>query len=195
MQRAYIGMGANIDSPTGAPEATLAAAAERLRCLGTLLCRSSLHSTEPVGFADQPRFVNAVVALETDLGARELLDRLLGIELEFGRDRSTGIRNGPRTLDLDLLLLGNKVLHQAGVEIPHPRLAERMFVLVPLNEIAPDLVVVTHGKTVKELLQTLQRGFPAETDAVLPLQSDVWRAGPCGDGGVRADARDADRNG
>lgn len=192
MQTAYIGMGANIDSPAGPPEATLAAAVDRLRSLGTMRCRSSLYSTEPVGFADQPRFVNAVVALETSLTARELLHRLLGIEREFGRDRSAGFANGPRTLDIDLLLLGNERVREPGVEIPHPRLAERAFVLVPLSEIAPDLVVVTQGRTVKELLHGLRRGLPTESDAVLPLQSDVWRAGACGDRGVRTDARDAD---
>jgi 2-amino-4-hydroxy-6-hydroxymethyldihydropteridine diphosphokinase len=194
MQIAYIGMGGNIESPAGPPEATLAAAAERLASLGRLICRSSLYSTEPVGFADQPRFVNAVVALETDLGALALLDHLLRIEREFGRDRSAGIQNGPRTLDLDLLLLGDEVTHVTGLEVPHPRLAERAFVLVPLNEIAPDVQVASRGKTVKELLHGLRRGSVTETDAVLPLQSDLWRAGPCGHDGVRAGEIDPHRN-
>jgi 2-amino-4-hydroxy-6-hydroxymethyldihydropteridine diphosphokinase len=194
MQIAYIGMGANIDSPAGTPEATLAAAVDRLASLGRVVCRSSLYSTEPVGFADQPRFVNAVVALETDLSALTLLEQLLCVEREFGRDRSAGIQNGPRTLDLDLLLLGDEVMQAAGLEIPHPRLAERAFVLVPLHETAPELKVATHGKTVKELLHGLRRGSATETDAVLPLQSDLWRAGPCGHDGVRAVETDAHRN-
>lgn len=192
MKTAYIAMGSNVDSPAGSPEATLAAAAERIRILGRLLCRSSLYSTEPVGFADQPRFVNAAVALETDLGPHELLACLLRIEREFGRDRSSGVRNGPRSLDLDLLLFGDLVVHEAELDIPHPRLAERAFVLVPLNEIAPDLVVVAQGKSVKELLHGLRRAFPPDSDAILRLQSDEWRAGPCRDYDVRAGAPDTD---
>src|ERR1700682_570500 len=113
MQTTYIGMGANIPSPIGLPEATLAAAANRLSSIGRVTCRSTLYSTKPVGFADQPRFVNAVVALETDLSPGALIGALLDIELEFGRDRSTGIQNGPRTLDLDILLFGALVLHAA----------------------------------------------------------------------------------
>src|SRR5580700_3904379 len=97
MQTAYIGMGSNLASAAGNPEATIVAAAERLAALGHLGGRSSLYSTEPVGFADQPRFLNAVVALETDLDARALLQALLRIEQEFGRDRWASQRNGPRT--------------------------------------------------------------------------------------------------
>jgi 2-amino-4-hydroxy-6-hydroxymethyldihydropteridine diphosphokinase len=99
-------MGGNLASWAGTPEATLAAAAVRLERLGRVVRRSSLYSTEPVGFAEQPRFVNAVVALETELEPRALLEGLLAIEQEFGRDRTAGIANGPRTLDLDILLLG-----------------------------------------------------------------------------------------
>jgi 2-amino-4-hydroxy-6-hydroxymethyldihydropteridine diphosphokinase len=190
MQIAYIGMGGNIASAAGPPEATLAAAVERLGALGRIAAASRLYSTEPVGYADQPRFVNAVVAIETDLSARQVLEALLCIERTFGRDRPGGIRNGPRTLDLDLLLLGDAVIHQDGLDLPHPRLAERAFVLTPLNEIAPDLVIVTLGKTVKELLQGLTSD--KTRDAVFPLQSDDWRAGLCGRDFVRADARDAD---
>ena len=192
MQIAYIGMGANLASIAGQPEATLCAAAQRMQQIGQLVCWSSLYSTEPVGFADQPRFVNAVVGLATGLDAHGLLDELLRIEREFGRDRSRGIANGPRTLDLDLLLLGDLVIHEPGLEIPHPRLAERAFVLVPLNEIASNLLVVTLRKTVKELLHGyLLRGVPTESDAVLPLENPQWRSGPCGHGELRADARDA----
>src|SRR5271170_2064728 len=107
MRTAYIGMGANLPSRAGPPAATLAAAAGRLESLGRVVNRSSLYSTEPVGVAGQPRFVNGVVALDTELEPRALLDGLLAIELEFGRDRSAGILNGPRTLDLDILLFGD----------------------------------------------------------------------------------------
>lgn len=197
MQMAYIGMGGNLAGPAGPPEATLAAAAERLEQLGRVACRSSLYSTEPVGYAAQPRFVNAVAALETCLSPRELLESLLSIEREFGRDRFTGIPNGPRTLDLDLLLLGDLVLHQWNLDLPHPRLAQREFVLAPLNEIAPALVVVTQGRTVQELLSGIRRGLSTKSDAVHPLQSDLWSRGSCVNHGVHpdagADARHADR--
>lgn len=192
METAYIGMGANIPSTAGPPEVTLAEALRRLASLGRLAGASSLYSTAPVGYADQPRFINAVAALETHLSARQVLESLLCIERAFGRDRSGGIPNGPRTLDLDLLLLGDQVIHEEGLEIPHPRLAERAFVLVPLNEIAPGLIIVTHGKSVKELLQALRSGLLHQSNAVLPLQSDVWRAGSCGGDGGRADAREPD---
>src|SRR6185437_8085077 len=119
MPTAYIGLGGNLPSTAGPPEATLAAAARRLGTIGRVTARSRLYSTEPVGFADQPRFINAVIALETALGPRELLDTLLEIEREFGRDRSAGIANGPRTLDLDLLLYGDEVVHEPGLEVPH----------------------------------------------------------------------------
>jgi 2-amino-4-hydroxy-6-hydroxymethyldihydropteridine diphosphokinase len=190
MEIAYIGFGANIPSTAGPPEMTLSEAAERMGSLGRVLRRSPLYSTEPVGYADQPRFVNAVVALETHLSARQVLEGLLCIERAFGRDRSSGIQNGPRTLDLDLLLLGDEVIHEEGLELPHPRLAERAFVLVPLNEIAPGLVVVTHGKSVKELLHDLRRGQSNQSNAILPLQCDEWRTGSRGSDGVRADACD-----
>jgi 2-amino-4-hydroxy-6-hydroxymethyldihydropteridine diphosphokinase len=193
MQVAYIGMGGNIPSAAGPPEATLAAAVERLGSLGRIVAASSLYSTEPVGFADQPRFVNAVIAIETRLGARQVLESLLCIERAFGRDRSAGIQNGPRTLDLDLLLLGDEVVHEAGLDLPHPRLAERAFVLVPLNEIAPELVIGTLGKTVKELLQGLTSD--KTRDAVLPLQRDDRRAGSCDDDGMRASEPDAHGDG
>lgn len=155
MPRAYIALGANIPSHAGAPEATLAAAVGRLESLGRIVARSSLYSTAPVGFANQPRFVNAVIALETDLSPRKLLEALLNLELHFGRNRSASPANGPRTLDLDLLFYGDLVLCETGLELPHPRIAERAFVLVPLNEIAPNLRDPRSQKTVAELLQAL----------------------------------------
>jgi 2-amino-4-hydroxy-6-hydroxymethyldihydropteridine diphosphokinase len=176
MRTAYIALGANLASWAGIPEATLAAAAQRLAGLGRITARSSLYSTEPVGFAEQPRFVNAVVALETELEPRALLDRLLVIEKEFGRDRSASIPNGPRTLDLDILLIGPLEIDEPGLELPHPRLAERAFVLVPLHEIAPKLQIAGRGKTVEELLQSLNDSRKGETDAVVRMESDRWRA-------------------
>ena len=177
MRTAYIGMGGNLASWAGAPEATLTAAALRLESLGRVVCRSSLYSTAPVGFAAQPRFVNAVVALETELEPRELLDGLLAIEQEFGRERAAGFVNGPRMLDLDILLLGELTISEPGLEIPHPRLAERAFVLIPLNEISPQIVDDGRGETVAQLLANLQSS-EGEAPAVVQIQSEVWRAGP-----------------
>lgn len=182
MQTAYIGMGANLPSSAGAPEATLAAAAVRLATLGHVAARSHLYSTEPVGFKDQPRFVNAVVALETAMPPRGLLEGLLTIEREFGRDRSAGLQNGPRTLDLDILLFGDLRISEVGLEIPHPRLAERAFVLVPLNEIAPKICDPRTGLTVAQLLQQLFPDSQGALNAVYSLESDDWLAGPSSGG-------------
>ena len=176
MSLAFIALGANLPSSAGAPEATLAAAVERLATLGSIAARSSLYSTAPVGFQDQPRFVNAVVALETALSPRELLQALLALELEFGRERAASPANGPRTLDLDILFYDDLVLGESGLEVPHPRLAERAFVLVPLNEIAPNLRDPRSGKTVAELLRTLSGG--AGHNAVVRIASDGWSAQP-----------------
>jgi 2-amino-4-hydroxy-6-hydroxymethyldihydropteridine diphosphokinase len=170
MRTAFIGMGGNLASWAGAPEATLTAAAQRLESLGRVGRRSSLYSTEPVGFAAQPSFVNAVVALETALRPRALLEGLLAIEHEFGRDRVASFVNGPRTLDLDILLLGELEISEPGLEIPHPRLNERAFVLVPLSEIAPELLVPGRGATMGELLAGLQAG----SEAVVRIEWKAW---------------------
>ena len=174
MRTAYIGMGGNLAGWAGMPEDTLAAAALRLESLGRVVRRSSLYSTEPVGFADQPRFVNAVVALQTDLDPRALLDGLLAIEQEFGRDRSAGFTNGPRTLDLDILLFGDLEISEPDLNIPHPRLAERAFVLIPLNEIAADAIAPRRGQRVAQLLADLLEGTANDADAVALCQSDAW---------------------
>jgi 2-amino-4-hydroxy-6-hydroxymethyldihydropteridine diphosphokinase len=178
----------------------LAAAVLRLERLGRVVRRSSLYSTEPVGFAEQPRFVNAVVALETELDPRALLEGLLGIEQEFGRDRTAGIANGPRTLDLDILLLGDLRICEAGLEIPHARLNQRAFVLVPLNEIAPRDLDAGSGKTVSQLLDTLHPNLGGTTDAVVRLESGCWRTGAdrgdvCPGDGQRPDSGDGDVDG
>ena len=104
------------------------------------------------------------------------METLLAIEHEFGRDRAAGFANGPRTLDLDILLVGDLRISEPGLEIPHPRLAERAFVLLPLNEIVPRALDAGSGKTVSQLLHSLQEGAESETDAVVPIQSDGWRA-------------------
>jgi len=185
MRTAYIGMGGNLASWAGTPEATLSAAALRLESLGRVTRRSSLYLTEPVGFVEQPRFVNAVAALETDLAPRKLMDGLLAIEREFGRDRAASFANGPRTLDLDILLFGDLEISEPGLEIPHPRLAERAFVLIPLNEIAPEAFVSSYRETVAQLVvsqvsksrpgaPSLLGGSRREFAAVVRLQSNAW---------------------
>jgi 2-amino-4-hydroxy-6-hydroxymethyldihydropteridine diphosphokinase len=178
MPTAYIALGTNLPSSAGPPEQTLACAADRLAESGLVTARSPLYSTEPVGLANQPRFLNAVIALETDLTPRELLEALMGIEHEYGRDRSTSVANGPRTLDLDILFYGDFVLSEAGLDIPHPRIAQRAFVLVPLNDIAPALRDPRSGATVQELLKALRQAAPQTIDhAIVETQSDSWLAG------------------
>ena len=185
MHTAYIGLGANLPSHAGQPDATLAAAFARLASLGRVVSRSSLYSTAPVGFAAQPRFVNAAVALETELTPRQLLSALLAIEQEFGRDRASGLANGPRTLDLDILLYGNLGLSEPDLEIPHPRLAQRAIVLIPLNEIAPYALDIRSGSTVAQLLQSPLRNSQGEASAVVKIQSECWQPGR-GDAGAGA---------
>jgi 2-amino-4-hydroxy-6-hydroxymethyldihydropteridine diphosphokinase len=140
--RAYVGLGANL----GDRERTLRAAVDALGSDGEIevVAVSMLHETEPVGVGEQPPFLNGVVALQTSLEARELLDRLLAVEQRFGRVRVPG-EHGPRTLDLDLLLYGNEEIEEPGLTVPHPRLHERRFVLEPLVELAPGLVVPGRG--------------------------------------------------
>ncbi|HEY1581178.1 MAG TPA: 2-amino-4-hydroxy-6-hydroxymethyldihydropteridine diphosphokinase [Terracidiphilus sp.] len=175
MRTAYIALGANLPSSAGPPASTLRAVVERLGGLGPVTRRSSLYSTEAVGLAEQPRFVNAVVELQTELEPEALLKHLLAIEQEFGRDRSSGIPNGPRTLDLDILVVDNLAVRGPELELPHPRLAERKFVLVPLKEIAPQLMIADNGKTVAELLENLESRRKDNADAVVRMDTDDWR--------------------
>jgi 2-amino-4-hydroxy-6-hydroxymethyldihydropteridine diphosphokinase len=153
---AYIAFGANLPSHAGQPAETLAAAVEAMAALGTVVACSTFYQTEPVGYRDQPVFTNGVVALATELAPEALLHELLRLERAFGRDRSAGIQNGPRALDLDLLLHGNHVVHTAHLQLPHPRFAERLFVLEPLAEIAPALIHPGSTQTVAQLLQALR---------------------------------------
>ena len=148
MTRAYVGLGANL----GDRERTLRAAVDALATEEGIevVAVSTLRETEPVGVGEQPAFLNGAVALETTLAARELLDRLLAVEQRFGRLRVPG-EHGPRTLDLDLLLYGDGEIDEPGLTVPHPRLHERRFVLEPLDELAPSLVVPGRG-AVKSLL-------------------------------------------
>jgi 2-amino-4-hydroxy-6-hydroxymethyldihydropteridine diphosphokinase len=141
MIRAYVALGSNL----GNPVQTIEDAIEAMAALrGSLLkAMSSLYRTAPVGLKHQPDFINAVVALDTRLSPRDLLDELFALEAHFGRERS--VKNAPRTLDLDLLLHGETVQDDPDLTLPHPRMHERAFVLAPLAEIAPDLVIPGHG--------------------------------------------------
>jgi 2-amino-4-hydroxy-6-hydroxymethyldihydropteridine diphosphokinase len=151
MTRAYVGLGANVGNRRENLDRAveLLAADPGIRVLAV----SSVRETDPVGYEDQPRFLNAACAVETELGPRELLQRLLAIEGVLGRER-TGPRFGPRTIDLDLLLYGNETLDEPGLTVPHPRLAQRLFVLEPLHELDPELTL-PDGQAVRELLREL----------------------------------------
>ncbi len=160
MTTAYVALGANLDDPRS----------QILQALGELdgipesrvVSRSSLYRTAPVGNPDQPDFINAVARLDTALDARPLLDALLELEDRHGRRRSGP--NAPRTLDLDLLLYADRVFHEEGLTLPHPRLHERAFVLAPLAEIAPDAIVPGQGR-VADLLNRVDRSGVELIDA------------------------------
>jgi len=143
---AYVGLGSNL----GDREGTIRAAAEAIDARRL----SPVVETEPWGYADQPRFLNAVAELQTRLAARELLEELLEVERTLGRER-TGPRYGPRTVDLDLLLYGDETIEEPGLVVPHPRLAERRFVLEPLAELVPTRRIPGNG-TVQQALAGLQ---------------------------------------
>ena len=150
MPLAYVGLGSNL----GDREGYLARAIEALRGEpGVEVSEvSTVRETDPVGFLDQPRFLNAVAGVETDLEPRALLERLLAVERALGRERG-GVRFGPRTIDLDLLLYGSEVVDEPWLEIPHPRLHERRFVLEPLVELNPSLVIPGRGPVVTLLAE------------------------------------------
>lgn len=146
---AFIGLGSNLNQPAAQIERALAALAALPDT--ELRRRSGLYGSRPMGPADQPDYVNAVAQVETRLSPEDLLTALLAIERRQGRERSPAQRNGPRTLDLDLLLHGDAVHSDPNLTLPHPGAHERDFVLVPLAEIAPDLVIPGRG-AVRDLL-------------------------------------------
>jgi 2-amino-4-hydroxy-6-hydroxymethyldihydropteridine diphosphokinase len=151
VQLAYIGLGANLGDREANMRTALAALDERPGV--RVAAVSSFRETDPVGYLDQPRFLNAAAALETELDPRALLDALLSVERGLGRTRE-GPRFGPRTIDLDLLLYGESRIDEPGLRVPHPRLHERAFVLEPLAELDRTLVVPGQGP-----LETLLRNL------------------------------------
>jgi len=161
MKTAYLGLGSNVGNREQHLETALANLAARdLRVTRV----SSTYETEPVGFTDQRWFLNLVAEIETELFPMQLLARIGKVELASGRVRT--IENGPRTLDIDILFYGRAVVRTAKLEIPHPRLAERRFVLTPLAELAPDLRHPVTHQTVRAMLDAA----PAQSVRKLDLK-------------------------
>jgi 2-amino-4-hydroxy-6-hydroxymethyldihydropteridine diphosphokinase len=156
--RAFVGLGSNL----GEREALIGQALDELAALPdtTLIRVSSLYDTEPVGVIEQPRFLNAVAMLDTELTARQLLWNLQRIEARLGRTRSQ--RWGPRTMDLDLLLYGDLVIEEDDLRLPHPELARRAFVLVPLVELDPQVTHPVSGLSVVQMLARLEHKSPVK---------------------------------
>lgn len=151
MALAAIALGANL----GELEATLYSAVEALQSLGEVVAVSGFFDTEPVGYTDQPRFLNGAALVQTGLSPEALLHGLLLIERQHGRDRTNAVLKGPRTLDLDLLLYDGVVLQTEALTLPHPEMHRRTFVLQPLGEIAPGWMHPTLHRTVADLLRSL----------------------------------------
>ena len=145
----YIGLGSNL----GDRLAILNQAVAHVAALGSVTATSAIYETDPVGFVDQPSFLNAVVCLQTTLVPADLLANLLRIEQEMGRVRT--FPNAPRVIDLDILLVGDDVIHTANLVVPHPAMHERGFVLVPLADIAPDLKHPVLEVSIRDLLGRL----------------------------------------
>ena len=152
MTRAAVALGSNLEDPE---QQVLRGFDEIARLPDTeLIGRSRLYRTAPVGYVDQPDFVNACALVETRLAPRALLDQLLAVEQRHGRVRE--IANGPRTLDLDIVLYGDRVIAEPGLRVPHPRAHQRAFVLAPLVDVWPDAQIPGHGGA-RDLLRKVTR--------------------------------------
>lgn len=156
MTRCYVALGANLGDPIATVRAAISALRELPDC--TLVAESSLYRTAPVGLKHQPDFINAVVALDSVSPAPTLMNQLFRIEEKFGRQREpSGARNLARTLDLDLLLYADQISADPALTLPHPRMHERAFVLAPLAEIAPDVIIPCHGSVVDLLAYCVEQ--------------------------------------
>lgn len=149
VQTAFVGLGSNLNEPHAQVLRAMRALEKLPRT--RLVARSSLYRSAPVGYLDQPDFINAVAKLETELSPRALLDALLALEQDNGRTRD--FRNAPRTLDLDLLLYGDLRHHEHGLTVPHPQMHMRAFVLRPLLEIEPECMIPGIGRAADALMQ------------------------------------------
>jgi 2-amino-4-hydroxy-6-hydroxymethyldihydropteridine diphosphokinase len=149
MSKAFVALGSNLSGKLDCPASQVIRGFQSISKLfkTKLIKQSSLYQSAPFGYANQPDFINAVAEIRTQLSPENLLQALLNIELEAGRERP--FANAPRVLDLDLLLYDDLTLHSKTLTLPHPRMHERAFVLLPLAEIAPDLVIPNHGNVVK----------------------------------------------
>ena len=157
--RIYLSLGSNL----GDREANLSAAIVHLAAPDLQILRvSPVYETEPVDYTDQPQFLNAVLEAETELTPEALLARIGSIENELGRQRS--IPKGPRAIDIDILLYGDLIIDQPNLQIPHPRMAERRFVLSPLADLAPDLIHPAARRTVTDLLESAPPAAVRRTD-------------------------------
>jgi 2-amino-4-hydroxy-6-hydroxymethyldihydropteridine diphosphokinase len=150
MTEALIGLGSNL----GERELNLRAAVTALEALGRVVAVSSVYETEPMYHEDQGWFLNCVVSTETDLEPRPLLEAMQSVESSLGRKRAE--RNGPRTIDLDILFYDARIVSETGLVIPHPLIAERLFVLAPLVELRPEFVHPVLGVSVAQMLSTLK---------------------------------------
>ena len=148
----YLSLGSNL----GDRAANLRAAIEKLAALGTVDAISSFYETEPVEFASQPWFLNCAAKLNTEKMPRQLISAILSVERSMGRQRTQ--KNGPRIIDIDILLFGSSVIETASLTVPHPRLHERRFVLEPLAEIAPEVRHPVYKRTMRELRDALPAG-------------------------------------
>lgn len=147
----YIALGSNL----GNRQEHLTTAIAGLRKVVDLQVNSSIYETEPVGYLEQPRFLNMVCSGKTQLSAQELLKYVKALEKANGREET--FRNGPRAIDIDILLYDSAQIRQEDLVVPHPRMSTRAFVLIPLAEIAPDLVEPDSGKTIRELLASVSK--------------------------------------
>ena len=147
--KVFIALGTNL----GNREENLETAMTEIAKFVTIIAKSSIYETDPVGYANQGKFLNMVIEIHTTLDPKELLNQLQGIEDKMGRTRET--KNGPRIIDLDILLYEDQIIKSEGLEIPHPRMTERKFVLQPLNEIASNVRYPLTGETIAQIYKKL----------------------------------------